>query len=139
MFKHILVPVDLTDRCQKAMEIAVDMATKDDGKITLLHIIETIGDADSEDFRKFFRQIGNRADKQMSRMLEEYRREGMVMEKQVLYGKRVHEILHFAEHNWVDLIIMSSHKLDMENAGEGWGTISYKVGILSHCPVMLVK
>ena len=34
---------------------------------------------------------------------------------------------------------MSSHKLDPENAAEGWGTISFKVGVLSHCPVMLVK
>ena len=60
-------------------------------------------------------------------------------EKQILYGKRVYEILNFAAEHGVDLIIMSSHKLDPENVTEGWGTISFKVGVLSHCPVMLVK
>jgi len=139
MFKNILVPVDLTERCRKAMEIAVGMALKDEGRVTLLHIVETIEDADSEDFRKFYKQLGNRAGKLMGKLVAEYRRKDIVVEQQVLYGRRVHEILNFAEQNAVDLIIMSSHKLDMENAGEGWGTISYKVGVLSHCPVMLVK
>ncbi len=61
------------------------------------------------------------------------------MEKHILYGRRVYEILNFAVAQGVDLIIMSSHKLDPENVTEGWGTISFKVGVLSHCPVMLVK
>ena len=34
---------------------------------------------------------------------------------------------------------MSSHKLPLRRGGENWGTISYKVGILSRCPVLLVK
>ena len=32
---------------------------------------------------------------------------------------------------------MSSHKVDA--TGRGWGTTSYKVGILCWCPVLLVK
>ena len=65
--------------------------------------------------------------------------EGLSLEIQVLFGRRVYEILTFAANHDVDLIILSSHKLDPENATEGWGTISFKVGVLSHCPVMLVK
>jgi hypothetical protein len=39
-----------------------------------------------------------------------------------------------------DLLVMSSHKLPLRRpTTESWGTISYKVGILSRCPILLVK
>jgi nucleotide-binding universal stress UspA family protein len=139
MFKHILIPTDLTDRNRKALQIAVKMALEDQAAITLLHVIETIEDADSEDFKKFYKQLGTRAGKKMDKLIGEYQNDKLVVEKQILYGGRVSEILNFAAAHETDLIIMSSHKLDLENAGEGWGTISFKVGVLSECPVMLVK
>jgi hypothetical protein len=37
------------------------------------------------------------------------------------------------------ILVMSSHKLPLRRSGESWGTASYKVGILSRCPVLLVK
>jgi nucleotide-binding universal stress UspA family protein len=57
----------------------------------------------------------------------------------IKHGKRIQEILRFAEDLKADLIIMNSHRMDPENPAEGWGTISHKVGILSQCPVLLVK
>lgn len=139
MFKHILVPTDLTDRNKKAMEIAVKMALENSARITLLHVVETIDDADTEDFRKFYKQLGIRAGRTMDGIIEECRLGEVVIDKQVLFGRRVHEILNFANLHGIDLIIMSSHRLELENASQGWGTISFKVGVLSHCPVMLVK
>ncbi len=139
MFKHILVPTDLTERNRKAMDIAVKMAIENKAAITLLHVIETIEETDSEDFKKFYRQLGTRAGKKMDRLASEFSKNDLSIEKQILYGTRVFEILNFASKHQVDLIIMSSHRLDPENATEGWGTISFKVGVLSHCPVMLVK
>lgn len=139
MFKHILVPTDLTDRDRKAMEIAVKMAFQNTKKITLLHVIETIEDAQTEDFQKFYKQLGLRSGQKMDLIVNQYKKENLIIEKQILFGRRVHEILNFAAHSDIDLIIMSSHRLDAENLSEGWGTISFKVGVLSHCPVMLVK
>jgi nucleotide-binding universal stress UspA family protein len=139
MFKHILIPTDLTDRDRKAIQIAIKMALEEQASITFLHVIETIEDADSEDFRKFYKQLGARAAKKMDKLMNEYRDERLDMGKEILYGGRVMEILNFAAGHGTDLIIMSSHKLDWENATEGWGTISFKVGVLSECPVMLVK
>jgi universal stress protein A len=139
MFKHILLPTDLTDRNRKAMEIAIKMAQEDRAGITLLHVIETIEDANTEDFQKFYKQLGARAGKKMDKMVREYQDTKVPMEKLILYGGRVTEILSFAAAHDIDLIIMSSHKLDVENVTEGWGTISFKVGVLSECPVMLVK
>ena len=139
MFKNILVPSDLTERNLKAMDIAVTMALENRAVVTVLHVIETVEEVDSEDFRKFYRQLGARAGRKIDKLIAQYAREGLTMEKQILYGRRVYEILNFAVAHGVDLIIMSSHKLDPENAAEGWGTISFKIGVLSHCPVMLVK
>ncbi len=139
MFKHILVPSDLTDRNRKAMDIAVKMALVNEAVITLLHVVETMEEADSDDFKKFYKQLGTRAGKTIDKLITQYAPESVTIEKQILYGKRVYEIINFAAEHQVDLIIMCSHKLDPENAAEGWGTISFKVGVLSHCPVMLVK
>ncbi|SPJ14482.1 UspA domain protein [Syntrophobacter sp. SbD2] len=139
MFKNILVPSDLTERNHKAMDIAVEMALENRAVVTLLHVIETVEEADSEDFQKFYRQLGARAGRKIDKLIAEYGREGLLMEKHILYGGRVYQIVNFAVAHGVDLIIMRSHKLDPENVTEGWGTISFKVGVLSHCPVMLVK
>jgi len=139
MFKNILVPSDLTERNLKAMDIAVRMAPENRAVVTVLHVIETVEEIDSEDFQKFYRQLGARAGRKIDKLIAQYAREGFTLEKQILYGRRVYEILNFAVAHSVDLIIMSSHKLDPENAAEGWGTISFKIGVLSHCPVMLVK
>ena len=139
MFKHILVPSDLTERNRKAMDIAVKMALVNEASITLLHVVETMEEADSDDFQKFYKQLGSRANKVIDKLIAQYGPKSVSIEKQILYGKRVFEIINFAAEHQVDLIIMSSHKLDPENAAEGWGTISFKVGVLSHCPVMLVK
>jgi nucleotide-binding universal stress UspA family protein len=139
MFKNILIPSDLTERNHKAMDIAVKLALENDAVVTLLHVIETLEQVDSEDFEKFYKQLGARAGRKIDKLIAKYGREGITMEKQIVYGRRVYEILNFAVARDVDLIIMSSHKLDPENAAEGWGTISFKIGVLSHCPVMLVK
>jgi nucleotide-binding universal stress UspA family protein len=139
MFKNILIPSDLTERNHKAMDIAVRMALENGAAVTLLHVIETLEHGDTEDFQKFYRQLGARAGKKIDQLIAKYGREGLTMERQILYGRRVYEILNFAVAHHVDLIIMSSHKLEPGNAAEGWGTISFKVGVLSHCPVLLVK
>ena len=139
MFKHILVPIDLTERNREAMEIAVEMGVAGASQVTLLHVVETIEDAESEELDRFYGKLASRASKVMDRLIVEFNRDGLSIGKAVIYGKRVREILKFADENAVDLIIMSSHRLEPEDATQGWGTISFKVGVLSHCPVMLVK
>jgi hypothetical protein len=53
-----------------------------------------------------------------------------------VYGKRGEEIIRAAVQEEVDLIILSSHKVD---AAQSWGTLSYKIAVLSPYPVLLVK
>ena len=48
-------------------------------------------------------------------------------------------VLDAAESINADLIVMGSHRVALKHPGENWGTISYKIGILARCPVLLVK
>ena len=59
--------------------------------------------------------------------------------EEVIFGDRAHEIVRYATETGVELIVLSSHRIDLGNPSAGWGTVSYKVGILSQCPVLLVK
>ena len=60
-------------------------------------------------------------------------------EVKVRIGDRLQEIIEFAKNHRVDMIVMSSHRIDPEHVAETWGTLSYKVSVLSECSVMLVK
>ena len=47
-FQHILVPVDFTEKNEPALQIALDVALQNKSRVTLLHVIETIGESDEE-------------------------------------------------------------------------------------------
>ncbi len=139
MFKHILVPTDLTEKSLKALDIAVKMASQDVSMVTLLHVIKTIENAEHEEFEDFYEKLRQRAQQKMDEIVNRYQDEKLTIDKKITYGKRAREIVRFAQENVIDLIVLSSHKIDSTNSAQGFGTISYKVGILSHCPVMMVK
>jgi nucleotide-binding universal stress UspA family protein len=139
MFKNILVPTDLTERSLRALEVAAGIASLSACQVTLLHVIETIEDAESDQFDDFYRKLQRRAEKKMDQMIDQFASETLSILRQITFGKRVKEIVHFAHNKDIDLIILTSHSVSVEETARGWGTISYKVGILSHCPVMLVK
>jgi len=139
MFKHILVPTDLTDRSLHALEVASRIASLSTCRVTLLHVIETIEDTEGDLFEEFYRKLERRAERKMDRMLELFESDTFSILREIVFGKRVREIVQYAHSREIDLIILSSHTISMEETSQGWGTISYKVGILSHCPVMLVK
>jgi nucleotide-binding universal stress UspA family protein len=64
---------------------------------------------------------------------------GSRVDRKILYGKRLIEIVRDACERKVDLIVMSSHKVDPAAGASSFGTLSYQVSILCDCPVLLVK
>jgi nucleotide-binding universal stress UspA family protein len=139
MFKKILVPVDLTKKNKKALDIAVKIALHDTGKIFLLHVIETIENTAFSEFETFYRELEKKAAHHMDSMIAPYKKNKVPIEQDISFGHRVQEILKFSEKKKMDLIVMHSHKVNLKDPVTGWGTISYKVGLLSQRPVMLVK
>jgi nucleotide-binding universal stress UspA family protein len=139
MFKHILIPVSRVAEVEKALELAADMLTKDSGEITLLHVIELIQDVPYEEFKSFYDGLEGQSQKDLKTAQRKYEERGMEINTRIVFGQRIKEILSYAEHERVDLIVLQSHPVDLTDPTKGWGTISYRVAILSRCPVMLVK
>jgi len=143
MFQHILVPVDFTPKNKKALDIALQIALQISGsgkyRVSLLHVVEIIEDATFEEFGEFYTGLQKRAEKKMAGLVAFCQSRDVQVTEKIAFGNRVKEILKYADETEVDLIVMSSHKLHLEEPSRDWGTISYKVGILSQCPVLLVK
>jgi nucleotide-binding universal stress UspA family protein len=139
MFKNILVPTDLSEKSGRALEIAFDMADRNDGSITFLHVIERIEDSDEDEFQAFYDKLASKARIKMKEMVKQYSAKKVKIDNEIIFGNRVGEIVDFAHKHAIDLIIVNSHKLNKVDSVEGWATISYKVGILASCPVMMVK
>jgi nucleotide-binding universal stress UspA family protein len=137
MFRHILVPVDFTKKNLRAVRTAVRLASDRGASVVLLHVIERVDAGDARGLGGFYRRLETQAKQRMGELVR--LAAPVETRAEILYGNRVNEILRFAEAEKVDLIVMSSHRLALRQAGEHWGTISHKVGILSRCPVLLVK
>lgn len=136
LFGRILVPLDFTPRNHRAVRMAGRLAEASGAEVLLLHGIERIDDGRIGGLRGFYRRLEKSAREKMRPYLAALERRGVRAGAEILYGRVVAEILDFAVERDVDLIVLSSHTVGPE---QGWSTTSYKVGILSRCPVLLVK
>jgi nucleotide-binding universal stress UspA family protein len=139
MFRKILVPTDFSKKHINPLEIATNLASKYKSVIHILHVVEIIADTDFKEYEDFYCKMENRAQKLMNSLIASHQGGTVQMIPCIVYGNRVQEILKFVKKNKIDLIIMNSHKVEMNNPIQSWGTISYKVALLSDCPIMLVK
>ena len=137
MFRKILVPVDFTKRNVRAVKIAAKVASSRGASLTLLHVIERVDAGDDAALAGFYRGLEKNARTKMGPLLAAAGK--VPTHAEIVYGNRVDEVLRLADENRADLIVMGSHRVDRKHPGQNWGTISYKVGILARCPVLLVK
>ncbi len=139
MFTNILVPVDFSEGNRRAVDMAAALACQDNPVITLLHVIETIDDGDFVELKDFYARLEKRATAAMDELTASLAGSGRRVKQKIVYGNRAAQILQFAQDHKVDLIVLSSHKVNPAEPAKGWGSISHKVGILSQCPILLVK
>jgi nucleotide-binding universal stress UspA family protein len=102
-------------------------------------VVQIIEGDDQEEFGEFYNRLRARAEKKMADIAGRYDNRNWSIDSRILIGKRVNEIVRFAYAHAIDLIILASHRIDKIETINGWATISYRVGILSHCPVLMVK
>jgi nucleotide-binding universal stress UspA family protein len=139
MFAKILVPVDLTDTHQQAIEIAAQLASESGGQVTLLHVVEVIPGLWVDEERDFYDRLETAARDHLARLGRTLEERNLTRREEIIFGSRAEEIVRYAMEAGVDLIVLKSHRIDLKNPGAGWGTLSYKISILSQCPVLLVK
>jgi universal stress protein A len=139
MFKKLLVPLDLTDKHQAVLATAAELAQQNGGDVTLLHVIEVIAGLSIEEDKGFFNRLERSADKHLQGYLKGLMKRQIPCQKKVLIGNRAREIVAFAAENGAELILLTAPRFDPSNPTASWGSLSYKVGLLSQCPVLLVK
>jgi universal stress protein A len=139
MFGNILVPVDLTDRHQRALDIAANLARQNGGRVTLLHVIELIAGLPMEEEKTFYQRLERKARAFLDRLRGPLEEQKVPFEAQILFGDRVQEVIRHATQTGTSLIVLTSRRVDPANPGAGWGTLSFKLSLLSQCPILLVK
>jgi nucleotide-binding universal stress UspA family protein len=138
-FEIIVVPADLTERNLAAVEMASRLASPSGGKVFLLHVIETIPGFTVEEESEFYRRLEKAASKHLNELAKPLRDKKIEYEADVVYGTRARTIVEEAARLDAELIVIQSHRIDAEGRREGFGTLSYQVGIFANCPVLLVK
>ena len=138
-FRHILVPTDLTGRTERALRLANILASRNSARVTLLHVIEALDGLSFEELKPFYERLERKARTTMNELIRRAPERSASSAGAVVYGRRAEDIVKFAVANGVDLIVLASHRVNPSRVNRDWGTISYKVGILAQCPVLLVK
>ncbi|ODC03397.1 hypothetical protein BFW38_07375 [Terasakiispira papahanaumokuakeensis] len=142
MFKHILLPVDITDtqNAGKALEAAVDLAQRHQAELHLFSVIPGFGSPmvaghfPKHDVQALLNEI--------YRELEQFAKasvpEGIKTRTRVVDGTPHKEILIEAERVHADLIVMPSHD---QKAVERFflGSVAARVVERAHVSVMVIR
>lgn len=138
MFQRILVPIDLSQKSWAAVDLAYEFA-QSGSEVILLHVIETIEHVQFDELKPFYQRLEESARRGLMEFSEKFISHKLLIDQVLIYGHRTQEVINFARTKPIDLIIMSSHRIDPDRPGHDWSGISYTVGILSPCPVLLLK
>lgn len=139
MFKKIVLPLDLTDKHDAVLRIAVDLAKQGGAEVMLLHVIELIAGLPPEEDQQFYNRLEKLARGVLPRWGKALDEHKIRWQLEVVFGNRAQETALFAARSKADLIILTAPRLDPSNPASGWASLSFKVSVLAECPVLLVK
>lgn len=116
MFKKILWPTDFSDYSFKALEAAVEVATKFSSELYIMHVVSPATDSktplfpaqlDAVSYREKMKEIAERS---LAEIIAEHVPKTLVLHQLVVFGNPAHEILRFAEEQEeIDLIVIATH------------------------------
>ncbi|SHO42563.1 universal stress protein [Desulfopila aestuarii] len=141
-FQKIIVPVDLDKNTTKLVEYALNIASKFEAEVILLHTVEFIvmgemalGNPTYDDYNTSRKEAARKA---LDKIVQEAADKGQKCASRVLMGDTVDEILACAKEEHCDLIIMGSHgKRGLEKIL--LGSVAERVLKNAHCPVLIMN
>ncbi len=146
--KKILVPTDFSKPAMIAAEVAADIAKKGNAELTLLHVVEeAVGNslnvegqvtADGRwEERLFTMKLIEKAKKQLSKLVEDPKFEGIRVKQELRIGSPYHGMNTIITEKKVDLVVMgTAGHSELEQMIIGSNT--EKIVRRSHCPVLTV-
>jgi nucleotide-binding universal stress UspA family protein len=139
LFRHVLVPVDLSQRNERALAMALALATEWRSRVTLFHVIQRVAGLAPGELEEFYHKLVERSERKLRQAARPFTDRAIDAGTEVRVGEPATEIVRATLREGVDLVIMGSHKVRPGRRERGWGTTSYKVGIFCQCPILLVK
>lgn len=143
-FTHVLVPTDFSDAAERAIDIAIEIATKYGARLTLFHAswlppdayaayaVHAEGDDWSSD------AVASAARRTLAAALASVRARYPQTESAVAFGEPWHQILECASGLGADLIVMGTHgRRGISHAV--LGSVAEKVVRSASVPVMTVR
>lgn len=147
-YSNILVPYDGSTYSQKALKMAVNMASEFDSSLYLVNVIDVSavsppGQIRSKDTRKTLDQIKSTVktsvESYLQKIQKDYVDSGVIVKGFVLEGDITGKLLKFAEDRNIDLVIIGSKGLSGVSKIMTLGSVSRKVSELAKCPVIIVR
>lgn len=135
MFKQVLVPMDGSDHAEAALQLAVEVAETNDGRVSVVGALDAQAlmlapfnaAIDDESLARFQRYV----DGELAKVPEARRGDA-----EASYGEPAAMIAAYARDHDADLVVMSTHGAGA-NGGYALGSVALKVLQSSPCPVLL--
>jgi universal stress protein A len=138
-YRHLLVPLDFTARNDLTLDAAHDMAAKSKAQVTLIHVVEPVGEVEDEELEAFTQNLSDEAAQKLRQRAERFSDLGINVVCENRLGKRTVEIVSYAASEDVDLILLNSHIITRESQEKPAFSLSYQVALLAPCAVLLLK
>ena len=139
VFGRILVPIDLSDRNARTLKVALALGRDARASVTLFHVVQQVPGLAAGEMRAFYDRLLTVSRQKLGRTAKAFTAKGIAVRCEVCVGEPAREIVRAAARWRADVIVMGSHRVNPKRRFAGWGTTSYKVGILCRCPILLVK
>jgi nucleotide-binding universal stress UspA family protein len=139
LFEKILVPLDGSENSMRALEIAVQIAKKFNGKITLINIysVSTFAITPTQVY-KYVQAIRKYGDTILTNAKKRVNAEGVKVETLLREGHIVEEILKTVREGDFDLVVIGARGISRIKEIL-IGSVSDGVTKHASCPVLVVK
>ena len=141
---RVLVPVDFSERGQKALEDGAALAARFKAELHLLHVVEDTSPATSEIalastvFQSYIHELTRAGDKQLADLKIPGPAATGVVKRKVVVGAPISRITAYAMDAEIDLIVMGTHgRTGLAHALIG--SVAERVVRTAPCPVLTVR
>lgn len=145
MYKKILVPLDGSDRSNKALFHTVELASKLGSKITLMHVVpslppyvNTAVDRLGQAQQSIIEELMRNGKEMLQQYASSISDKGIEVESITVMGQPADEIIEKATLEEYDLIVIGSRGLG-EIKGYLMGSVSNRVSRHAPCPVLIIR
>lgn len=141
--KKILCPTDFSDFSERAYDLGLSLARQYKAELFLLHVVRPViigypEYAIPDSVNEFYGELSEHADEQLREFAKVHAEGGVNPRVAVEEGVATESILHFAQENSIDMIVMATHgrrgfqRLTL-------GSVTERVMRRAGCPVLAVR